>query len=37
MRKAVICEPVGRQGGMFRDKSAARQGVAALAALSERA
>jgi acetyl-CoA C-acetyltransferase len=40
MREAVICEPVrtpvGRQGGMFRDKSAAELGVAALAGLLER-
>ena len=40
MREAVICEPVrtpvGRQGGMFKDKSAAELGVAALSGLIER-
>lgn len=40
MREVVICEPVrtpvGRQGGMFKDKSAAELGVAALAGLLER-
>jgi acetyl-CoA C-acetyltransferase len=40
MREAVICEPVrtavGRQGGMFRDKSVVDLGVAAVAGLLER-
>ncbi|HET9629715.1 MAG TPA: beta-ketoacyl synthase N-terminal-like domain-containing protein, partial [Novosphingobium sp.] len=40
MREAVICEPVrtpvGRQGGMFKDKSAVDLGVAALSGLIER-
>lgn len=40
MRDAVICEPVrtpvGRQGGMFKDKSAVDLGVAALSGLIER-
>jgi acetyl-CoA C-acetyltransferase len=40
MREAVICEPVrtpvGRQGGVFRDKSAVELGVAALAGLLAR-
>ena len=40
MREAVICEPVrtpvGRFGGVFRDKSAAELGVAALGGLIER-
>ncbi len=40
MREVVICEPVrtpvGRQGGMFRDKSAVELGVAALSGLIER-
>ncbi len=40
MRDVVICEPVrtpvGRQGGMFRDKSVVELGVAALAGLLER-
>ena len=40
MREAVICEPVrtpvGRQGGMFKDKTAVELGVAALSGLIER-
>lgn len=40
MREAVICEPVrtavGRQGGMFKDKSVVELGVAALSGLLER-
>lgn len=40
MREAVICEPVrtpvGRQGGVFKGKSAVELGVAALAGLIER-
>ena len=40
MREAVICEPVrtpvGRQGGMLKDKSAVELGVAALSGLLER-
>jgi acetyl-CoA C-acetyltransferase len=40
MREVVICEPVrtavGRQGGVFKDKSAVELGVAALAGLLER-
>jgi acetyl-CoA C-acetyltransferase len=40
MREVVICEPVrtpvGRQGGMFKDKSVVDLGVAALAGLLER-
>jgi acetyl-CoA C-acetyltransferase len=40
MREAVICEPVrtpvGRQGGVYKDKSAVELGVAAVTGLLER-